>query len=133
MSSALAVPAYAGIPITHRHYASSVTIVTGHEGHAHTSPAVNWEALAKLGRTLVILMGVKVLAQITRCLITSGLDPNTPAAVIQEGTTQRQRVVTGTLADIAGRAFDAGLGAPAITVIGNVVGLSDALTWYERH
>jgi uroporphyrin-III C-methyltransferase len=132
VSSALAVPAYAGIPVTHRDYASSVTIVTGHEGHAHASPAVNWEALATLGGTLVILMGVKALPPLTQRLIASGLDASMPAAVIQEGTTPRQCVVTGTLADIAKRASDAGLSPPAVTVIGAVVNLGDALTWWPN-
>ncbi len=130
VSSAVAVPAYAGIPITHREYASSVTIVTGHEGRS-ASPAVNWEALAALGGTLVVLMGVKALPNFTQRLIAGGMDPALPAAVIQEGTTERQRVVTGTLADIATRAVEAGLTAPALTVIGTVVSTREELAWYE--
>jgi uroporphyrin-III C-methyltransferase len=129
ISSALAVPASAGIPVTHRDYASSLTIVTGQEGHTHASPAVNWRALATLGGTLVILMGVQALPQLTQRLMTSGLDASTPAAVIQEGTTPRQCVVTGTLADIAKRASEAGISPPAVTVIGSVVSLADSLTW----
>ncbi len=131
VSSAISVPAYAGIPVTHRDYVSSVTIVTGHEGHGHDSSPINWEALAKTGGTLVILMGVKGLAQITPRLIAGGLAENIPAAVIQEGTTPRQRLVTGTLADIAQRATVAKISSPAITVIGTVVSLSNALEWYE--
>src|SRR5205823_10492342 len=118
---------YAGIPVTHRDYASSVTIVTGHEGHGHAAPAVNWEALAQLGGTLVVLMGVKALPDFTRRLLEAGLTPDLPAAVIQEGTTPRQRIVTGTLADIAERALTADLSSPATTVIGNVVGLEQML------
>jgi uroporphyrin-III C-methyltransferase len=127
VSSAIAVPAYAGIPVTHRDYASSVTIVTGHEGHGHAAPAVNWEALAQLGGTLVVLMGVKALPDFTRRLLEAGLTSDLPAAVIQEGTTPRQRIVTGTLADIAERALAAGLSSPATTVIGRVVGLEQML------
>src|SRR5947199_4985323 len=108
VSSAIAVPAYAGIPVTHREYTSSVTIVTGHEGRS-ASPAVNWEALAALGGTLVILMGVKALPHFTQKLIAHGMDGDLPAAVVQEGTTPRQRVVTGTLSTIAECALKEGL------------------------
>lgn len=124
ISSALAVPASAGIPLTHRDYASSVTIVTGHEAHESDKDQgekVDWPSLARLGGTLVVLMGVKTLPAFARRLQNAGLSPDLPAAVIQEGTTSRQRVVTGTLADIAERAQAAGLSSPAVTVIGNVV------------
>ncbi|HEX6480976.1 MAG TPA: uroporphyrinogen-III C-methyltransferase [Ktedonobacteraceae bacterium] len=131
VSSAIAVPAYAGIPVTHRHLASSVTIVTGHEDTAHTSSSVNWEALAKLDGTLVILMGVATLPHITERLRDGGLHPDTPAAVIQEGTVPEQQVVTGTLATIANRAARAGVTSPAVVVIGAVVTLNEALAWYE--
>ena len=131
VSSAIAVPAYAGIPVTHRHLASSVTIVTGHEEAAHTASNVNWEALAKLGGTLVILMGVATLPHITARLRAGGLHPDTPAAIIQEGTVPEQRVVTGTLATIADRAVSAGITSPAVVVMGAVVTLHDALAWYE--
>ncbi len=132
ISSAIAVPAYAGIPVTHRDYSSAVTIVTGHEGLKEASQQINWEALANLGGTLVVLMGVKALPRFTKRLIAGGLDPELPAAVIQEGTTQQQRVVTGTLSDIAQLALDAGLNSPATTVIGNVVSLRETLHWYEQ-
>jgi uroporphyrin-III C-methyltransferase len=131
VSSAIAVPAYAGIPVTHREYTSSVTIVTGHKGHS-ASPAVNWEALAALGGTLVILMGVKALPHFTEQLIAHGMDADIPAAVIQEGTTPQQRVVTGTLATIAERALEEGLSAPALTIIGSVVSTREALAWYAE-
>jgi len=131
VSSAIAVPAYAGIPVTHRNLASSVTIVTGHEDAAHTSSSVNWEALAKLEGTLVILMGVATLPHITERLRDGGLHPHTPAAVIQEGTVPEQRVITGTVATIAERAAMAGIVSPAVVVIGAVVTLKDALAWYE--
>jgi uroporphyrin-III C-methyltransferase len=131
ISSAIAVPAYAGIPVTHREYTSSVTIVTGHKGHS-ASPVVNWNALAALGGTLVILMGVKALPHFTEKLIAHGMDADTPAAVIQEGTTPQQRVVTGTLATIAEHALKEGLSAPALTIIGSVVTTREALAWYEQ-
>jgi uroporphyrin-III C-methyltransferase len=127
VSSAVAVPAYAGIPVTHRDHASSVTFVTGHEGCHNKEQAVNWEALAALGGTLVVLMGVTALPNFTRHLIEGGLAADTPAALIQEGTTENQRVVTGTVENIAQRAREEGLTAPALTVIGNVVSLSETL------
>jgi uroporphyrin-III C-methyltransferase len=129
VSSAIAVPAYAGIPVTQRAYAGAVTIVTGHEQQA--SAAVNWDALAQAGGTLVILMGVEHLAQITRRLLAGGLAPATPAAVIQQGTLPQQRAVKGTLATIAQRANAEHIQSPAIIVIGAVVALSDALNWFE--
>lgn len=129
VTSAISVPAYAGIPVTHRDHASAVTIVTGHEGKA--CDGIDWEAAAKLGGTLVVLMSVKTLPQFTRRLIESGLDPELPTAVIQEGTTEKQRVVTGTLSNIAGKAQEAGMTAPATTVIGHVVNLHHTLSWYH--
>jgi uroporphyrin-III C-methyltransferase len=131
VTSAIAVPAYAGIPVTHRKHASAVTIITGHESIAPDSRPVNWEAVARLGGTLVILMGVKMLPQFTTQLIEGGLDPELPAAVIQNGTTSQQLVITGTLSTIAKLALDAGLSSPATTVIGKVVDLRETLSWYE--
>ncbi len=131
ITSAIAVPAYAGIPVTHRDHASSVTIVTGHEGKA-ASPTVNWEALAALGGTLIVLMGVKALPGFTRRLMAGGLSATTPAAVIQEGTTPQQRIVISTLENIAEHAADEGLTSPALTVIGSVVDVSSTLQWYEQ-
>lgn len=131
VSSITAVPAYAGIPITHRDFTSSVTIVTGHEGYS-ASPTVNWEALATLGGTLVVLMGVKALPHFTQRLIAAGMAPTLPAAIIQEGTTPQQRVIIGTLADIAQHAQHAGLASPALTIIGTVVSTRETLEWYEK-
>ena len=129
VSSAIAVPAYAGIPITQREYAGAVTIVTGHE--QQDSSAVNWDALAQTGGTLVILMGVELLPQITQRLLDGGLAPDTPAAVIQQGTLPQQRAIKGTLTNIAERAGEARISSPAIIVIGAVVALSDTLNWFE--
>ncbi|HEY4387763.1 MAG TPA: uroporphyrinogen-III C-methyltransferase [Ktedonobacteraceae bacterium] len=131
VTSAIAVPAYAGIPVTHREHASAVTIITGHESTSLTSRQMDWEAVARIGGTLVILMSVKTLPEFTQRLIAGGLDPELPAAVIQNGTTERQRVITGTLATIAEDAATAGLTAPATTVIGHVVNLRETLAWYQ--
>lgn len=130
ISSALAVPAYAGIPVTHRKTATSFTVVTGHEDPRHAE-TVNWEALAAIGGTLVILMGVATLSSITQHLLEAGLAPETPAAIIQQGTVEQQRVVTGSLAAIVEQAALAHIASPAIVVIGAVVDLHDALTWFD--
>jgi uroporphyrin-III C-methyltransferase len=130
ISSAIAVPAYAGIPVTHRNRSGALTIVTGHETPEHAEPLVNWEALAQLDGTLVILMGVATLAQISQQLIEAGMNPAMPAAVIEQGTIARQRSVRGPLAEIAGRVTTAGLHSPAVVVIGRVVDLSSLLSWF---
>jgi uroporphyrinogen III methyltransferase / synthase len=133
VTSALAVPAYAGIPATDRAHASLVTIVTGHlacgEGVEARLP---WEALASQGGTLVFLMGVRRLAQIGQSLVAHGLGPATPAAVIERGTTGRQRTVVATVATIAERAGAAGVRSPAVLVIGPTVGLREQVAWFER-
>lgn len=131
VSSAIAVPAYAGIPVTHRDHVSSVTIVTGHGCYPRGSADVNWETLAKVGGTLVILMGVDTLPHVARRLLDGGLPADTPAAVIQQGTTRQQRAVIGTLVNIAECARRANIISPAIIVIGSVVALRDSLNWFE--
>ncbi len=134
VSSAVAVPAYAGIPVTHRGLASSIMVVTGHEDDTAEGSTVNWEAAAMSvvsGGTLVVLMGVKALPRITRELLRYGLSTEMPAAVIQQGTTPYQRVVTDTLEKIANHAKAVKIKSPAITVIGSVVALSDSLAWFE--
>jgi uroporphyrin-III C-methyltransferase len=128
VSYAVAVPAYAGIPLTHRKYSSSFAVVTGHEARKLES-SVQWGKLAAAVDTLVVLMGLKNLAQITTELLSDGLAAGTPVAVISRGTTQEQETVTGTLADIADRA--AHLDSPAVIVIGRVVGLQPRLNWFE--
>ena len=126
VSSAFAVPAYAGIPVTHRSLTTSFTVVTGHD------PAgVRWEALASLGGTLVILMSMATLPAITDRLIAAGMDAATPAAIIEDGATPRQRVILGTVENIGVRGHDAAVGSPALTVIGAVVSLHDALHWWD--
>jgi uroporphyrin-III C-methyltransferase len=127
ISSAIAVPAYAGIPVTHRDLASSLTIITGHEDPTKGVSALNFKALAGMRGTLVILMGVGQLRENARALIANGKSSDTPVAVIERGTTDRQRVTTGTLANIADLAAANGVETPAIVVIGEVVGLRKVL------
>ena len=123
ISSALAVPAVAGIPVTHRGLTQSVTVVSGHVPPGHPESAVDWAALAMSGSTLVVLMGVRTLAAIADALVDGGLDPATPAAVVADGTLPSQRVVRADVATIASAAHEAGIGAPAVTVVGDVAGL----------
>jgi uroporphyrinogen III methyltransferase/synthase len=119
VSAAIAVPAAAGIPVTHRGFASSFAVVTGHEDPAKPASAVDWERLATAVDTLVILMGVGTLPRIAARLMSAGRGADTPAAVIHRGTTEMEETVVGTLGDIAARA--ARLQAPAVIVIGEVV------------
>ena len=109
ISSSYSAPAYAGIPVTHRDFASSFHVITGHESCTKESTSLNYQTLAKEEGTLVFLMGLKNLPHITEELIANGKDPKTPAAVIQEGTTARQRTVTGTLETISARAEEEGI------------------------
>ena len=129
VSAAIAVPAYAGIPVTHRGHGSLMTVVTAHE--CAPAAGVDWEALARVGGTLIIMMGVAALPRVTQRLRDGGLAPHTPATVIEQGTTAQQRVVEGTLADIAERAAAADIRPPAITVIGAVAALRASLAWFE--
>jgi len=119
VTSAFAVPAYAGVPVTHRGLATSVTVVTGHVGEATDSPEVRWGDLARAGGTIVILMGMATRAAIARRLVEGGRPPETPVAVVAWGTTTAQRSVRTTLAGLA----DVTLGSPAVIVVGPVAGL----------
>lgn len=130
VTAAVAVPAYAGIPVTHRDLASAFTVVTGHQGDTRGWEARDWEALARVGGTLIFLMGVETLGAIARHLMGAGLPPLTPAAVLESGTTPAQKVVLGTLGDIAERAEEMAIGAPATTVIGPVAALAPQLAWF---
>ncbi|WP_290591172.1 uroporphyrinogen-III C-methyltransferase [Alicyclobacillus sp.] len=129
VSSAVAVPAYAGIPLTYRGLATGFTVVTGHE--ALHSTGVAWDVLARSEQTLVILMGVGHLAGIVERLIAAGRDRETPAAVIASGTTQRQRSVVTTLGEIDAAVRRAGIRAPAVVVIGPVARLAEHLAWFS--
>ena len=131
VTAAVAVPAYAGIPVTHRRYTTLVTFITGHEDPTKEASTIPWEALGQNPGTLVFLMGVKNLPEICRRLVEEGRDPETPAAVIESGTTLAQRTVTGTLADIAQAAREADIKPPAILVVGGVVELAETLKWWE--
>lgn len=131
ISSALAAPAYAGIPVTQRGMAASVTIVTGSEDPSKADSQIDWDALAATPGTLVCLMGWSTLPDIARELIDRGMSPDRPAALVQWGTLPHQRVVSGRLEDIAERGAAAGLGAPVVTVIGEVSALRDSLGWFD--
>lgn len=129
ISSAIAVPAYAGIPLTHRTLASGFHVVTGHEClHSRGTP---WEVLALSSQTLVILMGMGHLQEITDKFISRGRAPDTPVAVVRWGTTSRQEVVVGTLRTIASVVAEHQLKPPAVIVVGDVVRLHDKLRWFE--
>lgn len=129
VSSAVAVPAYAGIPLTHRDYASSFSVVTGHEAIKSKS-SVDWAKLATAVDTLVILMGLHNLPAIVAQLRAHGRSAQTPVAVIRQGTTEGQKAVIGTLTDIVDKS--AGLQAPALIVVGEVVKLHDKLDWFTE-
>ncbi len=132
ISSAYAVPAYQGIPVTHRGVASSFHVITGHEDAAKGAPALDYGTLAREEGTLVFLMGLKNLPAICEKLIAHGKDKKTPAAVLSQGTTAHQNMVTGPLDSIAGIAENEGIKTPAITVVGDVTRLHEALSWYDR-
>jgi len=132
VTSAVAAPAYAGIPVTHRRYTTLATFITGHEDPTKEASTIPWAALGQNPGTLVFLMGVKNLAENCRRLVAAGRAPETPAAVIQSGTTLTQRTVVGTLADIAHRARKADIKPPAVLVVGGVVELAGPLTWWEN-
>ncbi len=127
ITSGIAAPAYAGIPVTHRHYNSSVTFVTGHEATEKYRPEVNWQAIAKGSETIVIYMGVHNLPQIIPQLLLSGMIPQTPIALIRWGTRPEQTQLIGTLATIVKQITDTKFQAPAIAVIGKVVDLRSLL------
>jgi uroporphyrinogen III methyltransferase/synthase len=130
VSSAVAVPAYAGIPLTHRSHAASVAFVTGHENPNKGRSDIDWPKLAGIG-TLVFLMGVKNLSAIAENLTRCGKDPATPAALIRWGTTPDQQTLIATLGDIARKAKEGHFSPPAVFVVGGVVGLRETLNWFE--
>lgn len=127
ISSAIAAPASAGIPVTFRGYASSVTIMTGHEDPAKGATALDFKTLAALQGTLVILMGIKRLEDNVQALLANGKSPGTPVAIVESGTTDGERVTVGTLGTIVALAKERGVEAPAVIVIGEVVRLREAL------
>ncbi|MEK7701701.1 MAG: uroporphyrinogen-III C-methyltransferase [candidate division NC10 bacterium] len=129
VSAAVAVPAYAGIPVTHRGLASSFAVITGHEETSKSEPAVDWGRMATSVDTLVVLMAATTLPRIVPRLLAHGRPPETPVALIRWGTTEAQETITGTLADILDKA--AGLEPPVVAVIGEVVRLRDRLRWFD--
>jgi len=130
VTSALAAAAYAGIPLTHRAYASGVTFLTGHEDPQKPDATLKWEDYGRLSTTLCIYMGMKNLETIMRRLQAGGLAPSTPAAVIQSATTGAHRQLISTAQKIALESEHAGFGAPAIIVIGEVAALAEKLSWF---
>lgn len=130
VTSAIAVPAYAGIPLTHRGLTSTVAFVTGHEDPTKEKSDIDWQALARIG-TLVFLMGVKNIEKIVHELRVNGRSPKTPAALIRWGTTVKQQMLTGTLSSIVKLARGQKFAPPAILVVGEVVALRDTLQWFD--
>ena len=131
VTSAAAVPAYAGIPLTHRNYSSTVCLITGHEDPTKELSSINWDAVARSSGTLVFLMGIGNLDKIARKLMDNGRPSDSPVAVIGNGTMPSQRTVTGILANISQKVKDADLTPPGVIVVGDVVNLRDHLNWFE--
>ena len=132
VTAGIAAPAYAGIPVTHRGVATSVTFVTGHEDPSKPDTQTDWAALARAGGTIVLYMGVKLLPRITSALVAGGMSPDTPAAAVQWGTHARQRTVVATVSTLADTIARERIGAPVITIIGDVVALREEIAWFDR-
>ena len=147
ITAAIAGPAYAGIPVTHRDFNSSFTLITGHEkeeeykdeqakardeahGHAVGVTDIDWSVIAKLP-CIAFYMGVKSLPRICAKLIENGKDPNTPAATIQWGTRMNQRTCVSTVKDLSQKVIEQGISSPAITIVGKVVTLRETMNWFE--
>ena len=131
VTSAIAVPAYAGIPVTHRGVATSFAVVTGHEDPAKSESSINWEKISTGVDTLIFLMGIANLPQITAKLIENGRDKNTPAAIIRNGTKTSQQVLVSTLEKISAEVAEKNIQPPAIFVVGEVVNLREKLKWFD--
>ena len=132
VTSAIAVPAYAGIPLTHREMASSFTVVSGSEDPSKDESALRWDVLARSGGTLVVLMGWGAIDNITETLIKEGMGSSTPVALVRWGTEPYQSTIIGTLGNIAQRGRDAGLTPPVIVIIGPVVELRREMRWFDN-
>lgn len=132
VTSAIAVPSYAGIPVTHRDVTSSFSIVTGHEYPNKTYGLVDWDHLAHASGTLIFLMGVANIGNISAALIQGGKNPQTPVALIRWGSWMEQQTLVGTLDNIAGKVAESGFASPAVIIVGDVVKLRDKLNWFER-
>lgn len=131
VTSAIAVPAYAGITLTHRDFASTVCFITGHEDPNKEMSGINWDALTKFSGTLVFLMGIGNIEKIARKLTEKGMPSNSPVAVVGSGTMPTQRTITGTLDNISQKAKDAVLTPPGVIVVGDVVNLREHINWFE--
>jgi uroporphyrinogen III methyltransferase/synthase len=132
ISAALGVSSYAGIPLTHRDDASAVALVTGHQDPANPANPLDWKALAQFPGTLVIYMGLANLDAITRALVSYGMPPETPVAVVESGTLSRQRVVQAQLSAVSAQVLHAGIVSPSLVIIGRVVNRREALSWFDR-
>lgn len=132
VTAALGAASFAGIPLTHRSHASAIALITGHENLAKPGTSLDWAALARFPGTLAIYMGISRLAQITQALLENGKDPATPAAVVHRASTGEQITIDSTLAELPQAVLGSGVSAPAIIVIGTVVGLRSKLTWFEQ-
>ncbi|MCH7757219.1 MAG: uroporphyrinogen-III C-methyltransferase [Thaumarchaeota archaeon] len=132
ITSGIGSATYAGIPLTHRNYSSSVVFVTGHEDPEKKKEAVKWKRLAKSVDTIVIMMGLSRIDIICKQLIAGGIDKNTPVAVIQNGTTPQQKMVKGNVSNIAKYVKAAKITPPTNIIIGKVVDLSDTLGWRKN-
>lgn len=130
VTSAFAVPAYNGIPVTHRDYCSSVHVVTGHRRKDH-SIDIDFEALVSTKGTLIFLMGIAALADLCNGLLDAGMDPDMPAAVLEKGTTKEQRRIAATVATLETACKAACVQTPAILVVGRVCELADTFSWFE--
>ena len=131
ISSAIAVPAYGGIPLTHRGIAPAFAVITGHEDPTKPETQVDYDALARFPGTLVFLMGVGRIGRIAEALVAAGRPATTPVSMVRWGTTPMQQQLSGTLADIAEKVEATGFGSPAVTVIGEVAGLAADLRWFD--
>lgn len=132
VTSAIAAPAYAGIPVTHREVVSAFMVITGHEDPTKEDSALDWKQIAQFSGTRVILMGVERIGKIAAELISHGCSADTPVAMVRWGTTGKQQTIEGTLATIAGVAEKADFKPPAVTVIGEVARIRERLNWFER-
>jgi len=132
ITSGIGSATYAGIPLTHRKFASSVVFVTGHEDFEKSKDAVRWKKLAKSTDTIVVMMGLSRIGIISKQLLSGGMDKKTPVAVIQDGTTSKQKMITGTISNIAQKVKQSKIRPPSIIIIGKVVNLSKTIGWRKK-
>jgi len=132
ITSGIGSATYAGIPLTHRKFASSVVFVTGHEDFEKSKDAVRWKNLAKSTDTIVVMMGLSRIGIISKHLLSGGMDKKTPVAVIQDGTTSKQKMITGTISNIAQKIKQSKIRPPSIIIIGKVVSLSKTIGWRKK-